>query len=565
MRTPMFTANALFADLACLAIAIGIITPSPGQSAAAAAAPVTQPAPAHEVWMAVRTDGKAGDGTAADPFNASTVNKFDALFERFANQFGDNLAIHLGPGVFYGDRYIMPHSNWKIRGAGRDVTILRTRPDPNAADTIGFWTPNEVSGVEVSDITFDFNTPNLRKSNRAFVYPRSGKPVVGYFWVDSLPAWSDKKVYRRGYSALVSHKGAEYICVEASEGKEPVQGPQWSIMRPCDPGKLPAWEKGKTYAVGDAVSLNGKGYLCLVSDTKSSPAADTANWHAIRTDALDPHIYTHAVFLAGKSPSGRHEVRRVKAVNGYGSGFLGREDFIIGLGGDDCVIEDCQMSDFQDDSYGSLIVLMNGQNGVVRNCSVRSAGGYNMNCQAYGGWGMKDATFENNFSDNAGTGINIDSLGNRNITIRGNTFMNCRYVGILVNVPGGKETDPVYTWYVDGKEIKIPVSLMDGLFIHDNLVTLTEDCPYGGVQAQQNGLNNVKIYNNVIRTADGKGHGRRAIGVLGKPDMHVRISNNTCDPDMYCEIGVPAFGWGNVDLTGARIKGLENVLPPAQK
>jgi hypothetical protein len=81
---------------------------------------------------------------------------------------------------------------------------------------------------------------------------------------------------------------------------------------------------------------------------------------------------------------------------------------------------------------------------------------------------------------------------------------------------------------------------------------------------QQDGLSNVKICNNVIRTPDGKGHGRRAIGVLGRPDTHVQISNNTCDPDMCCEIGVPAFGWGNVDLQGQLIKGLEKLTRPGQ-
>jgi hypothetical protein len=184
-----------------------------------------------------------------------------------------------------------------------------------------------------------------------------------------------------------------------------------------------------------------------------------------------------------------------------------------------------------------------------------------MSVQAYGGWDCKDAVFENNFSNNAGSGSNIDSLENHNVTFRGNTFLNCWYVGILLNVAGGKADDPVYTWYIDGKELKIPIATCDGLFIHDNLVTLRADCPYGGIQVQQDGLRNVKIYNNVIRTPDGKGHGRRAIGVWGKA-LNVQVSNNTCDPDMYCEVVPPVFGWGNVDLLGQPIRGLEKLAVP---
>ena len=34
--------------------------------------------------------------------------------------------------------------------------------------------------------------------------------------------------------------------------------------------------------------------------------------------------------------------------------------------------------------------------------------------------------------------------------------------------------------------------------------------------------------------------------------------------NQYCEIGVPAVGWGNVDLLGKPIKGLEKLTKPGQ-
>src|SRR5437016_6419388 len=52
--------------------------------------------PPREVWIAVRSDGRAGKGTVTDPYNGSTQGKFDM---RVASV-GPNTLIHLGPGTF---------------------------------------------------------------------------------------------------------------------------------------------------------------------------------------------------------------------------------------------------------------------------------------------------------------------------------------------------------------------------------------------------------------------------------------------------------------------------------
>ena len=246
---------------------------------------------------------------------------------------------------------------------------------------------------------------------------------------------------------------------------------------------------------------------------------------------------------------------RCKAINGHGSSFLGREAFLFGLGGNDCTIEDCQVSDFQGD-YGSLIVVYSGQNNAVRHCSVRGNGG--IGTMAYGGWAVHDCVYEDNYCNNCNAANNIDSLTCRNVTYRGNRFMGCRTVGLLVNVSGKYSPPESYTLEINGKTVSVAPNRVDGLFIYDNIVEVAEDCVYGGIQVQVEGLRNVKIYNNVIRTPDGLGHGRRAIGVYGSV-TNVQITNNTCDPDMYCEICPPAFGQGNLDLTGKPIKGLEKL------
>src|ERR1017187_5438558 len=121
--------------LAVILISIAATLQSAAQSPPPTVAPAGPLNTLREVWVALRTDGQAGSGGVTDPFDASSVEKVNALFARFEKDYGDNLTIHLGPGVFYGDRLItLRRNNWKIRGAGRDITILRTRPDATATD-----------------------------------------------------------------------------------------------------------------------------------------------------------------------------------------------------------------------------------------------------------------------------------------------------------------------------------------------------------------------------------------------------------------------------------------------
>ncbi|HWX15697.1 MAG TPA: hypothetical protein VNY07_03840 [Chthoniobacterales bacterium] len=85
------------------------------------------PISTREVWIAVRTDGQAGSGTESDPYDGSTMDKFDAIM-------GDNsktppyTTIHLGPGTF---RTAITKGTWAVKsgwvleGAGMDNTTVQ--------------------------------------------------------------------------------------------------------------------------------------------------------------------------------------------------------------------------------------------------------------------------------------------------------------------------------------------------------------------------------------------------------------------------------------------------------
>jgi hypothetical protein len=112
-----------------------------------------------EVYLAIRTDGKDGTGTAADPYEAGTQQKFDA---RFAG-FGSNAAIHIGAGTFHtkGEASFTLKPNTKVRGAGMEVTklILDCSGKSHACVFEG------TGGIEIEDLSIDCGYENQRKVN----------------------------------------------------------------------------------------------------------------------------------------------------------------------------------------------------------------------------------------------------------------------------------------------------------------------------------------------------------------------------------------------------------------
>jgi hypothetical protein len=124
----------------------------------------------HEIWIAVPTDGKRGDGSQRNPFDGSTQAKFDRLMESF----GPSTVIHLGPGVFQTNivtRKWRPRSGWKVKGAGTDVTTIQAVGNLSVAGYfVAFGLDAGPSfaarsdNVTVSDLTVDCNWAGIGPS-----------------------------------------------------------------------------------------------------------------------------------------------------------------------------------------------------------------------------------------------------------------------------------------------------------------------------------------------------------------------------------------------------------------
>jgi len=171
------------------------------------------PAGYTRIYIAERHDSKAGTGTASDPFDGSTAQKFDAVLRGKTDAGVTNLIVCIGPGTYLtngnGD-YVMEQEkhldrsnptgftlrdHWRIHGASMERTTLRLADlfrDPSKGkvlDGLILGTASfRATEIEVSDLTLDDNYPNLKSRYHeplqlGAVMLRSNK---GHEWIHNI-------------------------------------------------------------------------------------------------------------------------------------------------------------------------------------------------------------------------------------------------------------------------------------------------------------------------------------------------------------------------------------------
>jgi hypothetical protein len=87
---------------------------------------------AGEYWLAMRADGFKGQGSALDPYDASSPSLFNSLLNKLADDHPNGqVTVHIGPGIFQVTAYPnqprqwFPRARWRIIGAGRRATVLK--------------------------------------------------------------------------------------------------------------------------------------------------------------------------------------------------------------------------------------------------------------------------------------------------------------------------------------------------------------------------------------------------------------------------------------------------------
>jgi hypothetical protein len=142
-------------------------TPTPTPTVSPSPTPTPRPTPTQEIWIAVRADGLPGTGTQADPYDGSTVDKFDALMYGF--RYASNLGVHLGPGVFRSAAthlwYVRP--GWVVEGTGMYTTTVQLAGDASTlSGAVCFRSDPNMStdNVMITNLTIDSNWPELSQT-----------------------------------------------------------------------------------------------------------------------------------------------------------------------------------------------------------------------------------------------------------------------------------------------------------------------------------------------------------------------------------------------------------------
>lgn len=123
--------------------------------------------PPNEVWITATGGNGPGAGTAADPFDGSSAQKFDALFQWF--QGSPDLTIHLGSGTFESNVTASVlwtvATGWVVEGAGMYETTCKMVGNLKGRhwDHEFFKSPFERSTdrVTIRNLTVDCNWPEL--------------------------------------------------------------------------------------------------------------------------------------------------------------------------------------------------------------------------------------------------------------------------------------------------------------------------------------------------------------------------------------------------------------------
>jgi hypothetical protein len=230
------------------------------------------------IYLAVRTDGIAGTGTASDPFDASTPDKYDQLLATFSQ----NTIFNYAPGTYQttGWRYTARQTagtNCKHYGAGIDQTIIQLvgANDPTE-DGVIFGSDYDVTadGFEIQNATLDCNPAG----NPKFV---NGLGAIG-------------AVNTQGSNILISN-------VKVINFGTSCQGYECFVVL-IDPGPVLAWRSFDNIRVENCLFTspargNKDGLSCVV--IAGAPGVTITNTAVVNSSFLNlesDFLYSHAFY-----------------------------------------------------------------------------------------------------------------------------------------------------------------------------------------------------------------------------------------------------------------------------
>jgi hypothetical protein len=248
----------------------------------------------------------------------------------------------------------------------------------------------------------------------------------------------------------------------------------------------------------------------------------------------------NAITLGGS----HHSIRRVRAINAAGFGI---ENFTIVIGaafGDSegNLIEDCEVTDFKG-TYATAIAFSGPAQvnryitGVIRGNKVLNLRNSSAPAvlQAYGGGGLKNVLFENNYCFRCDVAVNIDTARSINLTFKGNQFNTRRRgIGLL-----GQQMDTVV---IENNVFEMEPNSTDyAIFCYD-------------IDGKAK-LRNFIIRDNIIRSVNGKSGLSGGLGLSVLDGQTWIVSGNRIDPALRSYVyGPGSTCFDNTDFAGRPIK-----------
>jgi hypothetical protein len=198
----------------------------------------------HEVWIARRTDGQRGAGTADDPLDGSTRAKFDSIMNGYWKAGARNITLHLGAGTFetVGSYVYAAHDptpgwraddGWKIVGAGMGNTILKlagyTYLDPAFTEvtvTNGVWATRRDNWYQIGQellLSEGKNMTGLQPDTTYHVTERLDSIRFKVSATPGGPTIADAAIGSRGRVHVIGKSAANCVIANNPWNKEDVE------------------------------------------------------------------------------------------------------------------------------------------------------------------------------------------------------------------------------------------------------------------------------------------------------------------------------------------------------
>lgn len=394
------------------------------------------------VYLAIRTDEKAGSGSENDPFDASSASKFDALMARFwethgaryvngQHDHGRPLTIHLGRGIFetaslssYGPNAGGYHrtqhwlaKGWTLRGSGIAETEIRNaNPFPSGVtmfnSTGGTWGGPESGEITISDLTL-----NPQKT--------AHEDLAGY------------------EVTISSADGSTSTATKPNHGW--VAGTRIEISSENYNGATGPWDGG--------------GWKLI-----SAVTADTFSWQSKNRGVGEVSIKRVGEWNAVRLNGASNRVERVRVINAGANSIV--ETWPLWVGGDNSIVDSCVIE--RCSGVMSAIGMFPGTNRTIRNCVVDAAG----TIATLGVSAIENV--ENCTIRNATIGVYADTFASSvPLNIRNNVIENASLGGIVIRPYGATKNIVVSGNRVHGGAAQVgvwidPLSVWTGTEWHDS-------------------------------------------------------------------------------------------------